>query len=171
MPSKHLILCHPLLLLPPTFPSIRVFSNESALCIRWPKYWSFSISPSSEYSGMISFRIDWSDLLAVQGALKSLLQSSLRECGCAPALRRVRECGCALARHRVPAGSLNFAPGKKKKESSPAPQFESINSSVLNLPYGPALTSVRDYWKNHSFDYVDLCWKTAEDKSQPPRIL
>ena len=74
MPSKHLILCHPLLLLPPTFPSIRVFSNESALCIRWPKYWSFSISPSSEYSGMISFRIDWSDLLAVQGALKSLLQ-------------------------------------------------------------------------------------------------
>ena len=130
MPSKHLILCHPLLLLPPTFPSIRVFSNESALCIRWPKYWSFSISPSSEYSGMISFRIDWSDLLAVQGALKSLLQSSLRECGCAPALRRVRECGCALARHRVPAGSLNFAPGKKKKKKSLL-QHHSLKASIL----------------------------------------
>ena len=76
MLSNHLILCHPLLLLPSIFPSIRVFSNESALCIRWPKYWSFSfnISPSNEYSGLISFRIDWLDLLAVQGTLKSLLQ-------------------------------------------------------------------------------------------------
>ena len=74
--SNHLILCHPLLLLPSIFPSIRVFSNESALCIRWPKYWSFSfsISPSNEYSGLISFRIDWFDLLAAQGTLKSLLQ-------------------------------------------------------------------------------------------------
>ena len=73
MPSNHLILCHPLLLLPSSFPSSRVFSNESALCIRWPKYWSFSfsISPSNEYSGLISFRIDWFDLLAVQGTLKS----------------------------------------------------------------------------------------------------
>ena len=76
MPSNHLILCQPLLLLPSIFPSIRVFSNESVLRIRWPMYWgfSFSISPSNEYSGLISFRIDWLDLLAVQGILKSLLQ-------------------------------------------------------------------------------------------------
>ena len=76
MPSNHLILCCPLLLPPSIFPSIRVFSNESVLHIRWPKYWSFSfsISPSTEYSGLISFRMDWLDLLAVQGTLKSLLQ-------------------------------------------------------------------------------------------------
>ena len=76
MPSNHLILCHPLLLLPPIPPSIRVFSNESTLLMRWPKYWSFSfsISPSSEHPGLISFRMDWLDLLAVQGTLKSLLQ-------------------------------------------------------------------------------------------------
>ena len=75
MPSNYIILCHPLLLLPSIFPSIRVFSNESALHIRWPKYWSFSfnISPSDEYSGLISFRMDWLDLLAVQGTLKSPL--------------------------------------------------------------------------------------------------
>ena len=87
MPSSHLILCHPLLLTPSIFPSITVFSNESVLHIRWPKYWSFSfiISPSNEYSGLISFRIDWLDLLAVQGTLKSLLQhhsskSSILQC-------------------------------------------------------------------------------------------
>ena len=76
MPSSHLILCRPLLLLPPTPPSIRVFSNESTLCMRWPKYWSFrfSISPCKEHPGPISFRMDWLDLLAVQGTLKSLLQ-------------------------------------------------------------------------------------------------
>ena len=76
MPSNHLLLCYPLLLLPSIFPSIRVFSNESVLHIKWPKHWSFnfSISPSNEYSGLISFRIDWFDLLAVQGTLKSLLQ-------------------------------------------------------------------------------------------------
>ena len=74
MPFSHVILCHSLLLLPPIPPSIRVFSNELVLCIRWPKYWSFSISPSNEYSGLISFKIDWFDLLAVQGNLKSLLQ-------------------------------------------------------------------------------------------------
>ena len=76
MPSNHLILCHPLLLLLSIFPSIKVFSSESALCIRWPKYWSFSfnISPSNEHPGLISFRMDWLDLLAVQGILKSLLQ-------------------------------------------------------------------------------------------------
>ena len=76
MPSSHLILCHPLLILPSIFPSIRVFSNESILCMRWPKYWSFSfsISPSNEHPGLISFMMDWLDLLAVQGTLKSLLQ-------------------------------------------------------------------------------------------------
>ena len=76
MPSNHLILCHPLLLLPSIFPSIRGFSNESVVCIRWPKYWSFSfnISPSNEFPGLISFKMDWLDLLAVQGTLKSLLQ-------------------------------------------------------------------------------------------------
>ena len=75
MPSNYLILCHPLLLLPSIFLSIRVFSNESALCIRWPKFWSFSfsISPSNEYSGLIAFRMGWFDLLAIQGTLKSLL--------------------------------------------------------------------------------------------------
>ena len=75
IPSNHLILCRPLLLPPSIFPSIRVFSNESALCIRWPNYWSFSfnISPSNEYPGLMSFRMDWLDLLAVQGTLKSLL--------------------------------------------------------------------------------------------------
>ena len=74
MPSNHLILCCPLLLLPSIFPSIRVFSNESVLCIRWPKYWSFSVSPCNEYSGLIFFRIDWLNLLAVQGTFKRLLQ-------------------------------------------------------------------------------------------------
>ena len=74
MPSNHIILCHSLLLLPSIFPSIRVFSNELALCIRWPRHWTFSISPSSEYSGLISYRIDWFHLLDVQGTLKNLLQ-------------------------------------------------------------------------------------------------
>ena len=76
MPSNHLILCRPFLLLPSIFPNIKVFSNESALCIRWPKYWSFSfrIGPSNEHPGLISFRMDWLDLLTVQGTLKSLLQ-------------------------------------------------------------------------------------------------
>ena len=76
MPSDHLILCFPLLLPPSVFPSIRVFSNKSVLCIRWPKYWSFSISPSNEYSGLTAFRIDWLDLFAVQGTLKSLQHHS-----------------------------------------------------------------------------------------------
>ena len=95
-----------------SFPA-SVFSNESAVCIRWPKCWSFnfSISPSNDYSGLISFKIDWFDLLAVQGTLKS----------------------------------------------SPTPQFKSINSSAFSFPYGPTLTSIHDYWKNHSFDCVGLC--------------
>ena len=88
MPSSHLILCRPLLLLPPIPPSIRVFSNESTLCMRWPKYWSFSfsISPSKEYSGLISFRMDWLDLLAVQWTLKSLLQHHSSKALILPAL-------------------------------------------------------------------------------------
>ena len=108
MPSSHLILCRPLLLLPSVFPSIRVFPNESAPHIRWPKYWSFnfSISPSNEHPGLVSFRMDWLDLLAVQGTL----------------------------------------------ESSPTPQFKSINSLALSFLYSPTLTSIRDYWKNHSLD-------------------
>ena len=108
MPSNHLILCHPLLLLPSGFPYIRVFSNESVLHIRWPRNWtfSFSISPPNEYSRLISFRIDRLDLLAVQGTL----------------------------------------------ESSPTPQFKSINSSALSFLYNPTLTSIHDYRKNHSFD-------------------
>ena len=108
MPSNHFILCHLLLLLPSIFPSIQVFSNEPALHIRWPKYWSFSfsISPSNEYSGLISFRVYWFDLFIVQRTLKS----------------------------------------------SPTPQFKSINSSALTFFYGPALTSIHDCWKNHSFD-------------------
>ena len=114
MPSNHLVLCHPLLLLLSIFPSIIVFSNKLALCIRWPKYWSFnfSISPSNEYSGLIAFRIDWFDP------------------PCSP---------------------------RDSQESSLTPQFKSISSSVLSLLYGPALTSVHDYWKNHSFDYMNLC--------------
>ena len=113
-----LFLCRPLLL-PSIFPSIRVFSNESALRIRWPKYWSFSfsISPSSEYSGLISFRMDWFNLLAVHGA---------------------------------------------SEESSPTPQFKSINSSALSLLYGPTLTSIHDYWRHHSFDYMDFCYYPHE---------
>ena len=108
MPSNHLILCRPLLLPPSIFPSIRVFSNESALRFRWPKYCSFSfnIRPSSEHPGLISFRMDWLDLLAVQGTLKSL----------------------------------------------PTPQFKSINSLALSFLHSPTLASIRDYWKNHSFD-------------------
>ena len=110
MPSNHLIFCHPLFLLPSIFPSIRVFSSELALHIRWPKYWRFSISLSNEYSGLIFFRLDWFDLLLIQGTLKSL----------------------------------------------PQYQFESISSLVLGLLYGPTLTFVHNYWKNHSFDYMDL---------------
>ena len=108
MPSNYLILCRPLLLLPSIFSSIRIFSIESILHIRQPKDWSFSFSPSDEYSGLISFRTDWLDLLAVQGTLKSLLQH----------------------------------------------QSKSINSSALSLLYGPTLTSIHDYQKNHSFEWT-----------------
>ena len=111
--SNHLTLCCPHLLLHLILPSIRVCSNESALRIRWPKYWSFSfsISPSNEYSGLISFRMVWFDLFAVQGT----------------------------------------------QESPPTPQFKGVSSLVLSLLYGPTLTSIYEYWKNHSLDYTDLC--------------
>ena len=113
---SHLILCRPLLILPLIFPSIRIYSNDSALRIRWPKYqsFSFSINPSKECSGLISFRIDWFDLLAVQGTLKSLLQ------------------------------------------------YHSSKASILQCSaffYGPTLTSMHDYWKNQSFDQIDLLAK------------
>ena len=115
MPSNHLILCHPLLLPPSIFPSIRVFLNESALRIRWPKYWSFSfnISPSSEHSGLISFRVDWLDLLSIQRTLKSL-------------------------------------------------QYHSSKALILwcSAFFIVQLTSIHDYWKNHSFDSMDLCWQS-----------
>ena len=109
MPSSHLILCRPLLLLPSIFPSMRVFSSESVLHTKWPKYWSFSfnISPADEYPGRVSFRMDWLDLLAVHGT---------------------------------------------SQESSPTPQFKSINSSALSLLHSPTLTSIHEYWKNHSPD-------------------
>ena len=112
MPSNHLILCCPLFLLLSIFPSIRVFPNESVLRMRWPKYWSFSfrISPSNEYSGLISFRMDWLDLLA-----------------------------------------------RDSQESSPTPQLKSNNSSALSFLYSPTLTSIHDYWINHSFNLMDLC--------------
>ena len=109
MSSNHLIFCRPLLLLPSIFPSIRVFSSESVLRTRWTKYWSFSfsISPSNEYSGLISFTMDWLNLHAVQ---------------------------------------------RDSQEYSPTPQFKSINSLALSFLYNPNLTSIHDYWKNHSFD-------------------
>ena len=117
MSSNHLILCHPLLLLSSIFPNIRGFSNESVLCIRWPNYWrfSFSISPSNEYSGPISFRIDGFDLLAVQGTLKSLPQHHSSK--------------ASILRHSA---------------------FFIV--SALSFLYSPTLTSIHDYWKNHSLD-------------------
>ena len=117
MPSNHLILCCPLLLPPSIFPSIRVFSNESVLCIRWPEYWSFSfsISPSNEYSGLTSFRIDWLNLLAAQGPLKSLLQ------------------------HHSSKASILWCSA----------------FFIVQL-----LTSIHDYWKNHSFNQMDLYWQS-----------
>ena len=118
MPSSHLILCCPLLLLPSIPPSIRVFSNESTLRMRWPKYWSFSfsISPSNEHPGLIS-------------SPKDRMVGS----PCSP---------------------------WDSQESSPTPQFKSINSSVLSLLHSLTLTSIHDHWKNHSLDQMDLCWQS-----------
>ena len=113
MPSNHLVFCHLFILLPSLIPNIRVFSSESALLIKWPKYWSFSISSSIEYSVLISFRIEWFDLLAVQVT-----------------------------------------------SNSPTPEFKGINSLPLSFLYNPILTSIHEYWKNHSLDYTDLCWQS-----------
>ena len=122
MPSNPLSLCHPLLLLPSIFPSIRVFSNESAFCIRGPKYWSFSlnISPSNEHPRLISFRMDWLDLIGVQGTLYTIREASL---------------------------VTNYRNDPDSQESSPTPQFKSTNSSALNFFYSPTLTSIHDHWK------------------------
>ena len=118
MPSNHLILCCPLLLLPSIFPSIRVFSNESDLHIRWPKdcSFSFNISPSNEHSGLISFKMDWLD-----------------RSPCSP---------------------------RDSQESSPIPQFKSINSLATSFLHRSTLTSIHDHWENHSFDKMDLCWQS-----------
>ena len=115
MPSSHLILCCPLLLLLPIAPSITVFSNKSTRHVRWPKYWSFnfSISPSNEHPGLISFRMDWLE-------------------PCSP---------------------------RDSQESSPTPQFKSINSLALSFLYSPTLTSIHDHWKNHSLDCMDFVSK------------
>ena len=110
MPCSHLILCCPLLLLSPIPPSIRVFSNESTLHMRWPKYWSFSKNPRAD-----------------------LLLNGLVGSPCSP---------------------------RDSQQSSPTPQFKSINSSVLSFLHSPTLTSIHDHWKNHSLDYMDLCWQS-----------
>ena len=117
--SYTILPCHPVtspLLLPSILPSIKVFYNELGFHIRWSKYWnsSFNISPSNEYSGLISFWIDWFELF--------------------------------------------FSP-RDSQESSPAPQFNSVNSSALSLLYDPTLTSIHNYWKQHSFEYVGICWQ------------
>ena len=116
MPSTHLILCCPLLLLPPIHPSVRVFSNESTLCMRWPNYWSFSlsISPSNEHQGLISFRMDWLDLLAVQGTLKSLLQPQFKGINSLALSFLYRSVAIGLATFQVlqdKTHSLNRKPG------------------------------------------------------------
>ena len=116
MPSSHLILCRPLLLLPPIPPSIRVFSNQSTLRIRWPNYWSFSFSQSFQ-----------------RNPRADLLQNALVGSPCSP---------------------------RDSQESSPTPQFKSINSLALSLLHSPTLTSVHDHWKNHSLDETDLCWQS-----------
>ena len=150
MPSNHLILCHPLLLLPSVFPSIRVFSNELALHIRWPKYWSFSfsISPSNEYSGLISFRIDWFDLLGVQGTLKGLLKwvSSSHQVAKVLEFQLQHQSFQWIFRTDFLQDWLVWSPcsPRDSQESSLTPQFKSIKC--------PTLTSIHDYWKNHSFD-------------------
>ena len=139
MASNHLILCHPLLLLPSIFPSTRVFSNESALHIRWPKCWSFSfsISPSNE---LISFRIDWWDLLAVQGTLKSLLQHHKSKASFFDTQLSLKK--------RKSWQSHPTAYNFKSYVSSLIPQKTEPNVSI----HSPTLTSIHDYWKNHSFN-------------------
>ena len=175
MPSNHLILCHPLILLPAIFPSIRVFSNEFALHTRWPKYWSFSfsISPSNEHSGLISFRMDWLDLLAVQGTLKSLLwhhsskasifwhsvaqmvESHLqcRRSSFNPWVRKIpleeeMETHSSILAWKIP---WTEEPGGLQSMGSQRVGNDWM-TNTHSLLYGPTLISVHDYLKNHSFD-------------------
>ena len=171
MPSNHLILYHPLLLLPSVFPSKRVFSDESVLRIRWPKYWSFSfsISPSNEYSGLISFRMNWLDLLAGQESSQSCLtfwdpidcclpgasvhgifQAEYWSGLPFPSPGDILNPGIKLMSSALQADtSLSEPPGKP---SSLIPQFKSIKSLALSFLYCSTLTSIHDYWQNHSFD-------------------
>ena len=132
MPSNHLNLCHPLLLLPSIFPSIRVFLSESAFHIRWPKYWSFSINPSNEYSRLIFFQINWFDLLAVQRTLKSLPQHHN--------LKASILCCSAFNRFPIFLYICFFL-----SPFSTRMVFKKINAHLT-------LTSIHDYWQNHSFD-------------------
>ena len=159
MLSNHLILSLPLLLLPSIFPCIRVFSSELSLCIRWPKHWSFSfsISPFNEYSGLISFRIDWFDLLAMHGTLKSLLQhhnlkASILRCSkywsFSFSIGPSNEYS-GLISLRIDWFDLLAVQGTLK---SLLQYHSSKNSLALSFFYGPTLTSVHDYWKNDSFD-------------------
>ena len=183
IPSSHLILCHPLLLLPPIPPSIRVFSSESILCIRWPKYWSFSFSPCNEYSGLISCRIDLFDLLAVQGTLKSLLQHCSSKASMvqhSAFLHQGFPGGSEVKASACNAGDLGSIPGSGRspgEENGNPLQYSCLENPMdrgawwatvhgvaksrtrlsdfthsLSLLYGPALTSIHDYWKNHIFD-------------------
>ena len=181
VPSNRLILCCPLLLLPTIFPNIRVLSSELALGIRWPKYWSFSFSiiPSKKYPGLISFRMDWLDLLAVQGTLKSLLQhhsskASILWCSAfftahlshlvlfVSDSQRIGASASVLpmniqAWYPLRLTGLISLQSMGLSRVFLTSQFKSINSSVLSLLYGPASISIHEYWKNHSFDYMDLC--------------
>ena len=178
MLSNHLILCCPLLLLPSIFPSIRVFSNESVFCIRWPKYRRFSFD---EYSGLISFRIDCFDLLTVQRTLKSLPPAPQFKSINSSALSLLKGFPCGSAHKESACGRPGFEPcvGKIswRKEWLPTPvlwsgEFDGLYSSwgcqksdmteplsLHSLLNGPTLTVLHDYWKNHSCDYMDFCWQ------------
>ena len=155
---NHLILCCPLLLLPSIFPGIRVFSNVSAFCIRWPKYWSFSISPSSEYLRLISCMIDWFDFFAVQGTLKSLLQhqnqkASICQCSGFPSGSDNKESVCNAGNPGLIPG-LGRSPGEGNsypiQYSCLGKTIDRGQNSTGSLLYGPSLTSVHDYWKTRS---------------------
>ena len=171
MPSNHLILCHLLLLLPSIFSSIRIFSNESILHIRWPKYWNFNISPSNEYSGLISFRMDWLGLPAVQGTLKSLFQHHSSKCKLVQQLWRtvwrfLKKLEIELPYDpAIPLLGIHTKETRSERDTC-TPMFiaalfiiartwkhprcpsavKSINSSMLIFLYIPTLTFIHDYW-------------------------
>ena len=160
MPSSHLILCCPLLPLPTIPPSIRVFSNESTLCMRWSKYWSFSFSiiPCKEIPGLISFRMYWLDLLAVQGTLKSLLQhqnqkASICQCSGFPSGSDNKESVCNAGNPGLIPG-LGRSPGEGNsypiQYSCLGKTIDGGQNSAGSLLYGPSLTSVHNYWKTRS---------------------